>query len=192
MKDELFLRGENVPMTKEAVRALALSKLELHRASHLIDVGAGTGSVSIEAALQFPSLQVTAIERNPAALRLLDENRQRFACGNIDILPGEAPMTITGKADAVFMGGSGGHLTALIDWAMGHLHPGGRLVMTFILQENLHSALAHLAHISACRMDCVQLQLSSLTPLGAGHYFKPNNPVFVIACQKEENHVRDI
>ncbi len=66
MKDELFLRGENVPMTKEAVRALALSKLELHRASHLIDVGAGTGSVSIEAALQFPSLQVTAIERNPA------------------------------------------------------------------------------------------------------------------------------
>ncbi|EAX0966693.1 cobalt-precorrin-6Y C(15)-methyltransferase, partial [Salmonella enterica] len=95
---------------------------------------------------------------------LLDENRQRFACGNIDILPGEAPMTITGKADAVFMGGSGGHLTALIDWAMGHLHPGGRLVMTFILQENLHSALAHLAHIGACRMDCVQLQLSSLTP----------------------------
>ncbi len=153
-------------MTKEAVRALALSKLELHRASHLIDVGAGTGSVSIEAALQFPSLQVTAIERNPAALRLLDENRQRFACGNIDILPGEAPMTITGKADAVFMGGSGGHLTALIDWAMGHLHPGGRLVMTFILQENLHSALAHLALIGACRMDCVQLQLSSLTPLG--------------------------
>ncbi len=66
------------------------------------------------------------------------------------------------------------------------------LVMTFILQENLHSALAHLAHIGACRMDCVQLQLSSLTPLWAGHYFKPNNPVFVIACQKEENHVRDI
>ncbi|KNB25491.1 cobalt-precorrin-6Y C(15)-methyltransferase, partial [Salmonella enterica subsp. enterica serovar Typhimurium] len=55
-----------------------------------------------------------------------------------------------------------------------------------------HSALAHLARIGACRMDCVQLQLSSLTPLGAGHYFKPNNPVFVIACQKEKNHVRDI
>lgn len=54
MKDELFLRGEKVPMTKEAVRALALSKLELHRASHLIDIGAGTGSVSIEAALQYP------------------------------------------------------------------------------------------------------------------------------------------
>ena len=77
MKDELFLRGEKVPMTKEAVRALALSKLELHRASHLIDIGAGTGSVSIEAALQNPTLRVTAIERNPAALRLLAENCRR-------------------------------------------------------------------------------------------------------------------
>lgn len=101
MKDELFLRGEKVPMTKEAVRALALAKLELHRASHLIDIGAGTGSVSIEAALQYPSLQVTAIERNPAALQLLDENRQHFTCGNIEILPGEAPMVMTGRADAI-------------------------------------------------------------------------------------------
>ncbi len=63
MKDELFLRGAQVPMTKEAVRALALAKLELHRARHLIDIGAGTGSVSIEAALQNPALRVTAIER---------------------------------------------------------------------------------------------------------------------------------
>ena len=79
MKDELYLRGETVPMTKEAVRALAIAKLALHRASHLIDVGAGTGSVSIEAALQFPSLRVTAIERNPAALQLLAENRQHYS-----------------------------------------------------------------------------------------------------------------
>ena len=78
MKDELFLRGEKVPMTKEAVRALALAKLELHRASHLIDIGAGTGSVSIEAALQYPSLQggrtqsrgPAAAGRKPPAFRL--------------------------------------------------------------------------------------------------------------------------
>ena len=189
MKDELFLRGEKVPMTKEAVRALALAKLELHRASHLIDIGAGTGSVSIEAALQFPSLHITAIERNPAALRLLDENRQHFACANIDILPGEAPMMMTEKADAVFMGGSGGHLTELIDWSMRQLHVGGRLVMTFILQENLNTALAHLQQRGVQDVDCLQMQISSLTTLGAGHYFQPNNPVFVIACQKEERHV---
>ncbi|ACR69363.1 decarboxylating cobalt-precorrin-6B (C(15))-methyltransferase [Edwardsiella ictaluri] len=189
MNDELFLRGETVPMTKEAVRALALSKLELHRASHLIDIGAGTGSVSIEAALQFPSLRVTAIEKNPAALRLLEENRRRFACGNVRILPGSAPMPVAERADAVFMGGSGGHLTALMDWSMAQLHPGGRLVMTFILMENLHSALAHLAQRGAQGVTCQQIQTASWVPLGQGHYFKPNNPVFVIACQKEEHHV---
>lgn len=188
MKDELFLRGEKVPMTKEAVRALALAKLELHRASHLIDIGAGTGSVSIEAALQYPSLQVTAVERNPAALQLLDENRQHFACGNIEILPGEAPIVITERADAIFMGGSGGHLGELIDWSWQQLYPGGRLVMTFILQENLNSALDHLQQRGIKQIDCLQLNVSSLTALGSGHYFKPNNPVFVIACQKEENH----
>lgn len=171
-------------MTKEAVRALAL-----HRARHLIDIGAGTGSVSIEAALQYPQLRVTAIERNPAALRLLDENRQHFACPNIEILPGEAPMVITEKADAVFMGGSGGQLPELIDWSLRQLHPGGRLVMTFILQENLNAALAHLQLAGVEDIDCLQLQISSLTALGSGHYFKPNNPVFVVACQKEERYV---
>ena len=173
MKDELFLRGAQVPMTKEAVRALALAKLELHRARHLIDIGAGTGSVSIEAALQNPALRVTAIERQADALRLLAENRQRFGCD---------------KADAIFMGGSGGHLTALIDWSLAQLHPGGRLVMTFILQENLHSALAHLRQSGIHEVDCQQLAVSTLATLGSGHYFKPHNPVFVIACQKEENH----
>ena len=61
--------------------------------------------------------------------------------------------------------------------------------MTFILQENLNTALAHLDHLGVQRVDCLQMQVSSLTVLGSGHYFKPNNPVFVIACQKEGNHV---
>ena len=189
MKDDLFLRGEKVPMTKEAVRALALSKLELHQARHLIDIGAGTGSVSIEAALQNPTLRVTAIERNPAALRLLAENCRHFACDNVRIVEGVAPLAVEEAADAVFMGGSGGHLTELIDWSMRQLHPAGRLVMTFILQENLNTALTHLDHLGVQGVDCLQLQVSSLTALGSGHYFKPNNPVFVIACQKEGNHV---
>ena len=86
------------------------------------------------------------------------------------------------------MGGSGGHLTALIDWSLAQLHPGGRLVMTFILQENLHSALGHLQQCGIHKVDCQQLAVSTLATLGSGHYFKPHNPVFVIACQKEENH----
>ena len=76
----------------------------------------------------------------------------------------------------------------LIDWSLAQLHPGGRLVMTFILQENLHSALAHLRQSGIHEVDCQQLAVSTLATLGSGHYFKPHNPVFVIACQKEENH----
>ncbi|WP_039058551.1 decarboxylating cobalt-precorrin-6B (C(15))-methyltransferase [Enterobacter sp. Bisph1] len=188
MKDEWFIRGEKVPMTKEAVRALALSKLALHDARHLIDVGAGTGSVSIEAALANPQLQVTAIERNPAALGLLEENCQRFACRNITLLPGAAPLFIERSADAVFMGGSGGHLTQLIDWSLAQLNPGGRLVMTFILQENLSAALSHLTCSPVTALECQQLQVSVLTALGSGHYFKPHNPVFLLSCEKEHPH----
>jgi len=189
MKDELFLRGEHVPMTKEAVRALALSKLALHKAQHMIDVGAGTGSVSIEAALAYPQLRVTAIERNPAALGVLAENRQRFRCPGITIISGVAPLPVEQPADAVFIGGSGGHLPALIDWSLAQLTPGGRLVMSFILQENLSAALAHLTACNVFGLDCQQLQASSLTALGRGHYFKAQNPVFLLACEKEQNHV---
>ncbi|WP_438288601.1 decarboxylating cobalt-precorrin-6B (C(15))-methyltransferase [Edwardsiella tarda] len=189
MKDECFLRGETVPMTKEAVRAVVLAKLELHHAHHLIDVGAGSGSVSIEAALQCPSLRVTAIEKAPAALRLLADNRQQFACHNMTILAGAAPLAGVAPADALFIGGSGGRLTALIDWSLAQLRPGGRLVMTFILQENLHEALTHLRRCDVATLDCLHLQIATLSALGSGHYFKPNNPVFVLACQKEQQHV---
>ncbi|CNI34121.1 MULTISPECIES: decarboxylating cobalt-precorrin-6B (C(15))-methyltransferase [Yersinia] len=196
MRDELFLRGQKVPMTKEVVRALALERLVLPGAAHLIDVGAGTGSVALEAALRFPKLNVTAIERNPVALELIAENRQRLGCNNVAVIAGIAPLPLADKADAIFIGGSGGHLTDLIDWALMMLNPGGRLVMTFILLNNLNDALSHLdrlAHsqtFAISQLDCVQLQLSTLTPLGSGHYFKPNNPTYLISCHKEPRNVR--
>lgn len=186
MKDELFLRGQQVPMTKEAVRALALSRLELHNATTLIDVGAGTGSISLEAALQYPRLRVTAIERKPEALALMAENCRHFGCeDNIRLLQGEAPLPLAQRADAIFIGGSGGQLAALTDWALAHLNPGGRLVMTFILLENLHQALAHLSTRPVANLDCQQIQQSALTRLGQGHYFKPNNPVYLMSCTLE-------
>ncbi|AJJ20225.1 MULTISPECIES: decarboxylating cobalt-precorrin-6B (C(15))-methyltransferase [Yersinia] len=189
MRDDLFLRGQKVPMTKEAVRALALERLELPCYGHLIDVGAGTGSVALEAAMRFPDLQVTAIERNPAALALISENRQRLGCHNVAIIAGVAPLANTAAADAIFIGGSGGHLTDLIDWALMTLKPDGRLVLTFILLNNLNDALAHLQRCAVSQLDCVQLQLSTLTPLGSGHYFKPNNPTYLISCHKEARNV---
>lgn len=188
MKDDLFLRGARVPMTKEVVRTQALERLQLQHARRLIDIGAGTGSVSLEAAIRYPDLQVSAIERNPDALALMAENRELFACPNVDIISGYAPVELDVMADAVFIGGSGGQLTELIDWSLAHLYPGGRLVMTFILMENLTCALTHLEQCAICDFDCLQLQVSTLAALGSGHYFKPNNPTYLISCSKEQSH----
>ena len=127
-----------------------------------------------------------AIERNQAALNLITENCQRFECPNIQVIPGVAPLALADMADAIFIGGSGGQLTGLIDWSLAHLAEGGRLVMTFILLENLTCALTHLESCPIGSLDCCEIQFGSLTSLGQGHYFKPNNPAYLISCLKEQ------
>ncbi|WP_340620419.1 decarboxylating cobalt-precorrin-6B (C(15))-methyltransferase [Xenorhabdus siamensis] len=185
MKDELFLRGHRIPMTKEVVRVLALERLELEKAGRFIDVGAGTGSVSIEAALRYPALDILAIERKEDALSLLAENIQHFGCDKICIQSGVAPVPLDNTADAIFIGGTGGHLTEIIDWALLHLNPGGRLVMTFILLENFTQALSHLKSCQVTVLDGREILIGELTALGQGHYFKPNNPTYLLSCQKD-------
>jgi len=184
MKDEAFIRGP-VPMTKREVRLIALDRLELAGAQLLIDVGAGTGSVAIEAACRFPGLKVVAVERNAEALTLISQNCLKFNLTDVDIVPGEAPLPLAVRADAVFVGGSGGHLARIIPWAAELLTPGGRLVINLILLENLNEALKFLTTRGFSQPDCIQIQVSSLTRLGSGHYFKPNNPAFILSCQKE-------
>ncbi len=197
MKDAEFLRGERVPMTKEEVRLLVLERLDLPHASLLVDVGAGTGSVALEAALRHPALQVIAIEKNPDALRLINTNRARFGCEQqVRIVDAIAPCALpvagdqTVRPDAIFIGGSGGNLAELIDWSLHHLPAGGRLVLSFILLDNVTRALELLRAAPVAELDCTQLQISQLTGLGSGYYFRPNNPVFVISCRKETSDDR--
>ncbi|OTA20308.1 precorrin-6Y C -methyltransferase [Xenorhabdus beddingii] len=184
MKDELFLRGHRIPMTKETIRALVLERLALEKAGRFIDVGAGTGSVSIEAALRYPTLDILAIERKEEALALIAENIRHFGCHTIRVRSGDAPLPLAETADAIFIGGTGGHLTAMVDWALAHLNQGGRLVMTFILLENFMQAWLHLQACQVVALDGREIQVGELTALGQGHYFKPNNPTYLIACQK--------
>lgn len=183
MRDDEFIRGP-VPMTKREVRLVALERLELASARVLVDVGAGTGSVAIEAARRFPGLRVVAVERHAAALALIRQNCDRFALNRVEIIAGEAPLPLAQRADAVFIGGSGGNLAAIIEWAGTLLVPGGRLVINLILIENLNDALRCLGAAGFSGVDCIQLQVSTLTGLGTGHYFKPNNPAFIISCHQ--------
>ena len=188
MKDSEFVRGEKVPMTKEEVRTIVLDRLHLAQATTFVDVGAGTGSVALEAAIRYPNLQVMAIEKNPAALTLIETNRQRFDCQNVEVIAAEAPCALLTQVDSIFVGGSGGNLTEIIDWSLAHLTQNGTLVLNFILLDNVTSALNYLKTCRVTDLQCTQLQISQLTTLGSGYYFKPNNPTFIISCMKEAHH----
>ena len=186
MKDSEFIRG-NVPMTKEEVRVLTIERLALQHAGRFIDVGAGTGSVAIDAALRYPSLEVLAIERNPEAIDLITLNCKKFSVSNVEIMQAYAPVALTGwEADAIFIGGSGGNLTDIIDWSHQQLAAGGRLVLNFILLNNLTEAVGYLRQSRFCDINVCQLQVSHLTALGNGEYFKPNNPTYIISCYKSK------
>ncbi len=106
MRDEWFIRGK-VPMTKSEVRAVSVSKLELTQDSVLYDIGAGTGSVSIEAALQIPRGQIFAVEQNREAVDLIRQNKEKFHADNVRILWGKAPKILEGLPvpSHVFLGG---------------------------------------------------------------------------------------
>ena len=160
MKDDLFLRGHKVPMTKEEVRLAALERLNLPTAKRLIDVGAGTGSVSLEAALRYPDLQITAIERNPVALALIADNCRHFGCPNIAVVDADAPLPLDVRADAIFIGGSGGNLADIIDWSLGLLNDGGSLVMNFILLENYQQAFSQLQNRAVTELESSLIQVS--------------------------------
>ncbi len=193
MKDDLFIRTHpncqsTVPMTKEAVRCLSLSRLDLSHAKTFIDVGSGTGSICIEASLNYPHLQSIAIERKADAITLIKLNQEKFKVNNLQVIHGVAPLSLPyiqpATVDAIFIGGNGGHLEDIIQWSYDLLIDKGRLVLNFILINNLIEAVDILRSKNFHQLDVCQLQVSHLTGLGTGDYFKPNNSTYIISALK--------
>ena len=183
MKNDEFIRGK-VPITKEEVRAISLNKLNLKNAKTFIDVGAGTGSVSIEAALTYDNLKVIAIERNDVAIDLINQNVNKFNLSNIEVIKDYAPIDLDVKADGIFLGGTGNNLDQIIKWSKDLLIPGGRLVANFILIDNFYDTLDLLKKYNFVNLDVSQLSINKLEKLGSRDYFKPHNPIFIISCEK--------
>ena len=183
MKNDEFIRGK-VPITKEEVRAISLNKLNLKNAKTFIDVGAGTGSVSIEAALTYDNLKVIAIERNDVAIDLINQNVNKFNLSNIEVIKDYAPIDLDVKADGIFLGGTGNNLEEIIKWSKDLLIPGGRLVANFILIDNFYDTLDLLKKYNFVNIDVSQLSINKLEKLGSRDYFKPHNPIFIISCEK--------
>ncbi len=174
-------------ITKQEARALSLAKLRLTPEAVVWDIGAGSGSVGLEAARLAPHGHVWAIEKNEGDAANARANAERFRISNYTLTEGKAPAHLDAwpDPDAVFIGGSGGELGELIRLILDRLKPGGRLVMNFVTIENLATATAALA-AAGTAWDVVQLQASRSQPILNMHRFAAQNPVWIVTASKED------
>ena len=165
-------------MTKQEVRSAALGKLAVGPEDVCWDIGAGTGSVSVELALQ--SRSVWAVERDAEALALLRANRQRFCAWNLRIVEGCAPKALEGlpPPSAVFVGGSGGELPLILQ-AVHNANPRARICVSAIALETLNAALRGLTALGY-EAEVAQIAVSRCRPAGTLHLLTAQNPVFLI------------
>lgn len=181
--DELFIRGD-VPMTKQEVRAVALAKLRLTATDTVWDVGAGTGSVSIEAALVARAGSVWAVERNAAGVRLIRENADAFGCGNVHAVPGVAPEALAKLPvpDAVFVGGSAGELSSIVEAAL-EKNSQVRLCVPCVTVETLTEACALLSGSRFKGFEACQVSAARAEAVGSHHLMRAQNPVFLVSAR---------
>ena len=180
--DEEFLRGK-APMTKEEVRTVSLSKLRLQEDSVCYDVGAGTGSVSVEMALRAWKGQVYAIEKKEDALALLKENRRKFATDNLEIVSGTAPeaMVELPVPTHAFIGGSSGNMNEIIRLLLDK-NPKVRIVINCITLETVTEAMNAIRDFSLTDVDIVQLSAARSKSIGRYHMMMGENPIYIISC----------
>lgn len=181
--DELFIRGD-VPMTKQEVRAVALAKLRLTATDTVWDVGAGTGSVSIEAALVARAGSVWAVERNAAGVRLIRENADAFGCGNVHAVLGVAPDALAKLPvpDAVFVGGSAGELPSIVEAAL-EKNSQVRLCVPCVTVETLTEACALHSGSRFKGFEACQVSAARAEAVGSHHLMKAQNPVFLVSAR---------
>ena len=183
LPDSAFLRGR-APMTSSEIRALSLCKLQPGPKPLIWDVGAGTGSVSVEAALACPGGRVWSIEYKKAALELLKENRDRFCLQNMEIVEGRAPEALKDLPvpTHVFIGGSGGEIGQILLEVFSK-NPGARVVVNCITSETLAALQTALKRLPVQDVECIQVSVHREETLGNYHYLRGMNPVFIISFE---------
>lgn len=179
LPDEAFERGD-VPMTKQEVRAAVLAKLAVRPGDILWDVGAGTGSVSVELALAAPRGRVYAVECRPEGCALIKANREKFRTRNLVLVEGLAPDALSDlpAPDAVFIGGSKGSLAAIVDAALDK-NPDARICVSAIALETLSAAVAALT-AKGRTVQVSQIAVSRAKAVGGLHLMMAQNPIYLI------------
>jgi precorrin-6Y C5,15-methyltransferase (decarboxylating) len=183
--DDEFIRGE-VPMTKQEVRAAVLAKLGARPGETVYDVGAGTGSVSVELALLSPFTKVYAVECVPEACDLIRQNREKFGAYNLRVVEGSAPGALNGlpAPDRAFVGGSRGNLREILA-CLKEKNPGVRVTVSAIAAETLAGAMQAMKELGFTDPEVAQIAVSRTRKVGPYHMLTAQNPIFLITADGE-------
>jgi len=185
ISDEDFLRGK-VPMTKAEIRVQVLAKAQISKHDQVVDIGAGTGSISIEAAGLASEGVVYAIEHNPEAQELILANQHKFNVSNLRLIPGAAPDVFSElpPIDVCIIGGSNGRLTEILKRVP--LVEGGRIVITAVTIETVAQGLKLLSEFNYQDIDTVSIQAVRWKAVQTLHMAQALNPIFIISARKGE------
>ncbi len=186
IRDREFIR-DNVPMTKEEVRAISIAKLELERDTVLLDVGAGSGSIGIEAATYIKSGHVYGIEVNPVATDLIRRNLEKFQIDNYTLIEGRAPKSLPRlKLNRMFIGGSKGNLEGILDYFLENSSEDAKVVINAIVLETLTGATELLKRKGFCEIETVLVNIARNKKIGDMNMMMGENPIYVISARRGE------
>ncbi len=185
--DEEFDRTESVPITKEEIRAIQISKARLSSGQTVLDIGCGSGSITVEAGLQVESDgKVIGIDLDPNAIELTNRNLKKFGVDNATLILGNAKEKISdlSEADAIFIGGTGGDTQEIVKLCEDKLKSGGRIVIGVILIETLYAVLQTIEKLKFDSIDITQITIGKSRKTSTGTMMLARNPVTVISATK--------
>ncbi|MBM7557124.1 precorrin-6Y C5,15-methyltransferase (decarboxylating) subunit CbiT [Halanaerobacter jeridensis] len=182
--DDKFIRGQ-IPMTKEEVRAVTIAKLRLNKDSTVYDIGAGTGSVTVETALKAVTGTVYAIERDAEGVDLIQQNIDKFSIDNVEVISGTAPAVLKElpPVERVMIGGSGGQLKEILAVVDKKLAMGGRVVINAITLDTLDLARTELARLDY-EVEICNLAVTRTKEVGNYQMLDGLNPIYIICGEK--------
>ena len=182
--EELFITGK-VPITKTEVRVITLSKLRLEEDSTALDIGCGTGSVTIEMAQLCPRGTVYALDHNEEAVALTKQNVEKFELHNVQVIQGKAPESLPDKMfDRIFIGGGSKNLKEILSYSYAHLREGGILAANAILLDSAYHTLQGLKEFGFSEIECTCINVSRSAAV-EGWMMKALNPIYVINARKQ-------